>query len=56
MKPIKSKNEAVQYIDTLIESCNEGYTRQWDTSQDEALDGFLDMQEILELLKKYLKK
>jgi hypothetical protein len=56
MQNIKTKQEAIEYVNTLIESCNQGYSRDWDTSQDEALEGFLDMKEVLLLLKKYIKK
>ena len=47
-------NNVIKLIDTVIKSCEQGYTGEWDTSTDEGREAFNDMSELLERAKKLL--
>lgn len=50
------KKEAIDLIHTLIHSCNQGYSGEWDSGCEEGREAFLDMRILLERLKAFVKK
>jgi len=55
MAKIKTKEEVQELLDTLINSCIEGQTGEWDASEPNGHDGFEAMILLLEDIKEYIK-
>jgi hypothetical protein len=50
----KSKKEILKLLNSLIESCEEGISGDWDSSIPNGIDGFLAMIEALEDITVYV--
>lgn len=55
MKKI-GQEEAVEYLDACIKSCEEGQDGVWDVTTKEGQEGFEDMRYLLEQVRDFITK
>jgi len=56
MEAVTTKAEALKTLETIIESCQEGKSGEWDCSTDEGKGGFDDMALALIEVAGYLRQ